>query len=85
MNVNEELTRGETVSAMTDALNALAGVHERRQELDRLERDRIAAAREAGAPWGRIAETLGVRSRQAAEQRYSRLVEALGEDERDDR
>lgn len=67
------------MSAMNDALAAIEEVRERRQELDRLERDRIAKARTAGAPWGRIATALGVRSRQAAEQRYSRLTEALGE------
>ncbi|GHD37193.1 hypothetical protein GCM10007147_45060 [Nocardiopsis kunsanensis] len=80
MNVNETLTNGGgDVSAMTDALDALAEIHDRRREVDRLERDRIAAARAAGAPWGRIAETLGMRTRQAAEQRYSRLNEALGD------
>ena len=84
MTVNEALTKGGDVSAMTDALDAITEVHERRREVDILERDRIAAARAAGAPWTRIAQVLNVRSRQAAEQRYSRLDEALKEGEPND-
>lgn len=65
------------MSEITEALDALAEVAERRQEVDTLERDRIEAARKAGASWGKIADTLGIRSRQGAEQRYARLKEAL--------
>jgi len=61
---------------MTDRLEELADVARLRTEVDVIERDRIAAARAAGASWERIASTLGVRSRQGAEQRYNRLVES---------
>jgi hypothetical protein len=52
---------------------ALAGLANLRAELDRLERDLIAAARDHGASWSQIAAALGLRSRQAAEQRWLRL------------
>ncbi|WP_304456005.1 hypothetical protein [Nocardiopsis sp. YSL2] len=64
---------------LTDALDALAAVPDRRREAEIFERDRIAAARAAGASWERIAKTLGIRTRQGAEQRYNRLVEATAD------
>lgn len=67
--------------SMKDNLDALAEIPARRHELDVLERDRITAARAAGASWERIAKTLGIKSRQGAEQRYNRLVEATSDSE----
>ena len=60
-----------------EALAALAGVPRMRGELDDLERALIASARESGASWAAIAGALGLRSRQAAEQRSLRLDAAL--------
>lgn len=53
-----------------DALRLLAGL---RAELDAAERRLIEAARDRGASWARIATSLGLSSRQAAEQRWLRL------------
>lgn len=44
-----------------------------RRDLDRIEHRLIGLARGAGAGWQEIADSLGLRSRQAAEQRYLRL------------
>src|SRR5438445_2814021 len=44
-----------------------------RRDLDRIEHRLIGLARDAGAGWQQIADSLGLRSRQAAEQRYLRL------------
>jgi hypothetical protein len=44
-----------------------------RRDLDRIEHRLIGLARGAGASWQEIADSLGLRSRQAAEQRYLRL------------
>jgi hypothetical protein len=52
---------------------ALADLANLRAELDRLERILIASARDHGASWSQIAGALGLRSRQAAEQRWLRL------------
>ena len=57
---------------------ALAGLANLRAELDRLERDLIASARDHGASWSQIATALGLRSRQAAEQRWLRLGASEG-------
>jgi hypothetical protein len=53
-----------------DALSALRRV---REELAELEPVLIAAARDQGASWARLAPALGVTSRQAAERRFLRL------------
>lgn len=58
---------------LDDVLAALSVVPERRAELDGLERALIDTARDAGASWTQIADALGLRSRQAAEQRRLRL------------
>jgi len=63
-----------------DLLSALAAVRRRRRELDDAERGLIERARENGLPWPRIAEALGLASRQAAEQRLLRLSAADGRD-----
>ena len=44
-----------------------------RRDLDRIEHRLIGMARSAGVGWQEIADSLGLRSRQAAEQRYLRL------------
>jgi len=44
-----------------------------RHDLDRVEHRLIGLARGSGAGWQEIADSLGLRSRQAAEQRYLRL------------
>src|SRR6516225_10224990 len=51
-----------------------------RGALDRAERDLIAAARQHGASWSEIGEALGLRSRQAAEQRWLRLSDPTHRD-----
>ncbi|MFE3458595.1 hypothetical protein ACFXKD_13720 [Nocardiopsis aegyptia] len=65
------------MSEMNERLEELADVARLRHDVDVIERDRIAAARAAGASWDRIAAVLGIRSRQGAEQRYARLKEAV--------
>lgn len=65
------------MSEIDQRLGELADVAKLRYDVDVIERDRIAAARAAGASWDRIAAVLGIRSRQGAEQRYARLKEAL--------
>lgn len=59
-------------------MNALVTVGGRREELDRAEWLLVAAARLEGATWAEVAAALGLRSRQAAEQRWLRLQGALG-------
>ena len=51
-----------------------------REELDGIEREVIDAARRSGASWTEIASALGLRSRQAAEQRRLRLGAGAGRD-----
>jgi hypothetical protein len=54
-------------------LEALTALRRTREELALLEPRLIAAAREQGASWARLAPALGVTSRQAAERRFLRL------------
>jgi hypothetical protein len=56
-----------------DPLDGLAGIGAARREVDGAERELIAAARAQGHGWAAIAAALGLRSRQAAEQRWLRL------------
>ncbi|HCT80389.1 MAG TPA: hypothetical protein DGG94_08075 [Micromonosporaceae bacterium] len=60
-----------------DILQSLAALNAERTALDAQERQLILAARSAGQSWSAIAEALGLKSRQAAEQRLLRL-EASG-------
>ncbi|UVS81419.1 HSP18 transcriptional regulator [Actinokineospora sp. UTMC 2448] len=64
-------------------LSALIVLRHLRSQLGELEPRLIAAARELGVSWTRLAPALGVTSRQAAERRYLRLrpddAEATGE------
>lgn len=63
--INELLT--------SDPLEGLAGIEAARREIDDAERELIEAARAQGHGWAAIATALGLRSRQAAEQRWLRL------------
>jgi lambda repressor-like predicted transcriptional regulator len=63
-----------------DPLAALARLEGLRGALDQAERDLIAAARQRGASWGQVSEALGLRSRQAAEQRWLRLSNPTSRD-----
>jgi hypothetical protein len=59
-----------TVDDVMDALGRLAHV---RNDIDRVERELISAARDLHVTWPDIAAALGLASRQAAEQRWLRL------------
>jgi hypothetical protein len=61
---------------VTDVLAALALLDGLRTDLDRVEEQLITLAREHRASWQQIADRLGLRSRQAAEQRWLRLRSA---------
>ena len=63
--------RGELPPEAT--LDALVVLRALRRRLDEWEPELVAAAREAGVSWARIAPALGVASRQAAERRFLRL------------
>lgn len=63
-----------------DVLAALARVDGLRAGLDQSEEQLIALAREHGVSWARIAGSLGLRSRQAAEQRWVRLRAAVAQE-----
>ncbi len=54
-------------------LDALVALRQLRARLDQWEPRLIAAARQAGVSWTRLAPALGVASRQAAERRFLRL------------
>ncbi|MDY7086874.1 MAG: hypothetical protein SYR96_17370 [Actinomycetota bacterium] len=58
-------------------LSKLRDLPAARARLDREELELIDRARRAGATWGEIAGALGLRSRQAAEQRRLRLATTL--------
>ncbi|GID32082.1 hypothetical protein [Paractinoplanes brasiliensis] len=58
-------------------LSKLREIPAARARLDREELELIDRARRAGATWGEIAGALGLRSRQAAEQRRLRLATAV--------
>jgi hypothetical protein len=60
-------------SSRTAALDALADVPLLRAALDEFEGSAIDTARAGGASWAEIAAALGLASRQAAEQRRTRL------------
>jgi hypothetical protein len=66
--------------APDQAAAALALVADLRHDLDAAERRLIGILREQGASWQAIAGILGLRSRQAAEQRWLRLSGAAGRD-----
>lgn len=56
---------------------ALARLRELRAAVDRAEVELLVAARGRRVSWSRVAAALGLRSRQAAEQRTARLTEQL--------
>ncbi|MFF5171586.1 hypothetical protein ACFY3U_02995 [Micromonospora sp. NPDC000089] len=61
---------------MSTELDELARLRSVRRDLDERELDLIDRARHAGATWAQLARTLGLSSRQAAEQRRQRLAAA---------
>ncbi|MGW5048430.1 hypothetical protein [Streptomyces griseoluteus] len=67
-----------------DVLAALTLMEEARANLDALERDLIRAARSRSASWQKIADSLGMANRQAAEAKATRL-ERAAESHRGDR
>ncbi|MCP2328226.1 hypothetical protein HDA40_006733 [Hamadaea flava] len=73
--VTAAVTRDD--ASVADRLAALGRLAAARKDLDSLERGLIADLRSAGVSWSRIATTIGVGSRQAAEQRYLRLCGLL--------
>jgi hypothetical protein len=66
--------------AKGEALAALALVADLREDLDVAERRLIGGLRDRGVSWQEIAGALGLRSRQAAEQRWLRLSGSAGRD-----
>jgi hypothetical protein len=60
-----------------EILAGLAGISDRRRDLDQHEHDLIAAARDAGATWQQIAASLGFSNRQAAQQRHRSLAHLI--------
>jgi len=62
-----------------DLLAAIALLAAGRSELDQLEAGLLFVARAEGLTWSQIAEALGVRTAQAAQQRHDRVVTRLGE------
>lgn len=68
-----------------DPLARLRALRARRARLDDEERRLIEAAQTAGASWQDIADALGIRSRQGAQQRYRRLITATEHTDRQQR
>jgi len=66
--------------AQREAAAALALIPDLRTDLDTAERRLIGILRGHGVSWQAIADILGLRSRQAAEQRWLRLSGAAGRD-----
>ncbi|MFE9247080.1 hypothetical protein [Nocardiopsis sp. NPDC006938] len=66
-----------TPTTMQRTLAALREIRQLRHEVDVIERDRIAAARAAGAPWEEISRALELKSRQGSRQRHQRLSAAI--------
>ncbi|TDC83055.1 DNA-binding protein [Micromonospora sp. KC606] len=61
-----------------DLLAAIALLAAGRSELDQLEAGLLFVARAEGLTWAQIAEALGVRTAQAAQQRHDRVATRLG-------
>ncbi|HLM04807.1 MAG TPA: hypothetical protein VK402_06410 [Blastococcus sp.] len=57
-----------------DVVSALTLLPSARSEIDQMEAALLFVARAEGLPWGRIAEGLGLSSRQAAQQRFERVA-----------
>ena len=57
-----------------DLLGALALLPAAREELEQVEAAVLFVARAEGLSWDRIAAATGLRSRQAAQQRFGRVV-----------
>lgn len=61
----------ETLEAIADPIDRLDAVRAAREELERRERDAVAACRDAGHTWTDIGARYGL-SRQGAQQRFRR-------------
>ncbi|WP_017596444.1 hypothetical protein [Nocardiopsis potens] len=72
----DEAHDGVPAATPADRADALAAIAEVRRMVDRWERQLIEDARGDGMAWSRVAALLGLRSRQAAEQRLHRLAGA---------
>lgn len=71
-------------SARTSELAAgLSLIESARSDLDALETALVFTARAEGLTWARIAETMGMNSPQAAQQRYQRTSERPGPSQRE--
>lgn len=64
-------------AAIRRALAALDAIPAERRELDLREHQLIASARTAGTTWQQIADRLGYKDRQAAQQRHQALARVL--------
>jgi hypothetical protein len=63
-----------------DLLAALALIQPARAEVDQLETALLFAARDRGISWARISRAMGLRSPQAAQQRWGRVAGRVGAD-----
>ncbi|MEV7027878.1 hypothetical protein [Kitasatospora sp. NPDC093558] len=70
---------GEPAIATDDLTAALALFEDLRQQLDHLECQVIMEARRHGMDWGQIKDQQGLKTPQAASQRYQRLMTRLEE------
>lgn len=75
-NTHSDQGEGRLDVPVDDVLAALTQVEEERRRLERLELDLIRAARTRGASWQRVADGLGLGTRQSAETRAMRLENA---------
>jgi len=73
-------TRHGELDVPADLRAALTLLAAARSELDQLEAGLLFAARAEGLTWVQIAEALGLRTAQAAQQRHDRVVARLVED-----
>lgn len=65
----------DDMKSTLDRLGRFAARRERtNRKLDQEELELIEAARKAGASWDRIAQRLGIRTRQGAQQRHAALA-----------
>lgn len=67
--------RDDEAAGANEALDAIAVLGLARRELDHLEADLLEIAHDVHRlPWSRLAAALGMKTRQAAEQRYRRRL-----------
>jgi hypothetical protein len=58
-----------------DVLSALTLLPAAREELDQIEAGLLFVARSSGLSWAQIADAVGLHSRQAAQQRFGRVLD----------